>query len=449
MTAATGVLVVAGDTTQHVKTAEQDSALKVPEVQAVGPAVCGDVLRDVVGRLGQGTRSNPKSTSTAQVRAIADEVERIRNIKFTKPIPPTFVTQEELARRVASSVEEDYGKESADKDTRVLVALGAIPPTSNTADLLEEALSEGVIGFYEPDTKRILVGTNDPGVLLTPLARITLAHELTHALTDQILGLPDIVAGSDERQEDAALSALALIEGDATLVMQIYAFTSLTLEEQQKLIEDPAIPGADIESERIPSYLQRALEFPYLTGLGFACDTYSRGGGWAAVDSAYGNPPKTSAQVMFPDRYRAAEGAVDAPDPGPPGEGWTEAATYAVGASDLLWLFGAPGGEDTESLSRPAARASEWAGGELRLWTRQADSAVGVSLAQRSERGSLCASVRDWYRRSFPKDRKVSTAQGEALAADGRSQDAVLRCPGALVRLGIAPNIQTARSLVQ
>lgn len=417
--------------------------------RSVGPGTCGDPVRDLVNRLGQAPRQRTGSGATAQIRAIATEVERIRGLKFKQQITPTFLSQEELGQRVASSVEEEYSKESSDADSRVLVALGAISPGGDVRALIQQTLDQQVLGYYESKERRIVVGTTDPNLLLTPLARVSLAHELDHALTDQALGLPEDSSMAARGEEDASLAALALVEGDATLVMQIYAFTSLSAADQAAILEDPAVAGAVTQSEEAPSYLRQALEFPYLAGVGFVCDLVSAGSGWGAVDNAYKDLPKTSAQIIFPDRYRAQEGAVDAPDTASPGEGWTEAAYYAIGAADLKFLFDAPGGDEADGLSNPIARASDWAGGELRLWTRNADSAVGVSLVERSEGSALCVSVHEWYVRSFPKDKRVSSGKAEKMTLDGKTRGAVLHCDGKFVQLGIGPDLATARSLVK
>lgn len=444
--AGTGVFVIAGRNGTSFKTNREPP---LSNERSVGPATCGDSVRDLVNRLGQAPRRPTSSSPTAQVRAIAAEVERIRGLKFAKQITPTFLSQEQLNRRVTESIKEDFSEESSDADTRVLIALGAIPPGKDVKSLVEEVLSEQVLGFYDSEEGKIVVGTTDPDLLLTPLARVTMAHELDHALADQALGLPDIRSSAEDGQEDASLAALALIEGDATLVMQIYAFTSLSAADQAAMLQDPAVAGGATQSEDAPPYLEQALEFPYLTGLGFVCDLLLPDGAWGSIDGAYKDPPKTSAQVMFPDRYRAHEPAVDAPDSASPGEGWSEAAFYALGAADLAFLFDAPGGDETEGLSLPIARAADWAGGELRLWTRDALSAVGVSLVERSQGRALCSSVLEWYTRSFPKDKKVSSEKGEELAVDGRTQDAVLKCDQKVVRLGIGPDLTTARLMAK
>jgi hypothetical protein len=118
-----------------------------------------------------------------------------------------------------------------------------------------------------------------------------------------------------------------------------------------------------------------------------------------------------------------------------------------LGAAPLLWLFQAPGGEESRGLADARAAVESWAGGELHLWTRGADSAVGIALAERPGRDRLCLSVQDWYGSSVEGDRERGTADG-AFEADGGRQDAVIACPAGEVRIGLAPDLRTARALV-
>jgi hypothetical protein len=66
--------------------------------------------------------------------------------------------------------------------------------------------------------------------------------------------------------------------------------------------------------------------------------------------------------------------------------------------------------------------------------------------------GVRCTSLRQWFVRSFPKRAEVTRRSGESIAVERLSaeigQAAVLRCNGTNVRLGIAPDLPTARALV-
>jgi hypothetical protein len=311
-------------------------------------------------------------------------------------------------------------------------------------ELRQEALEGQVAGFYVPETKELVVrSSGDVGAV----EQVTLAHELEHALADQELDLP-LSEDPDPSRADQDLASLALVEGDATLTMQQYALRYLGLDEQLSLASDPTVLQAQQQLEQLPHYLQQELTFPYVQGLEFVCDLYSRGG-WEAVDQAYAKPPTSTDQILFPERYRAGEKAADPPDPGSLEEPWDHELSSSFGAAELKWLFAAPGGDTSAALPDPEAAAAAWGGGELDLWTNGDQSAVGVALVQRSGESGLCEAVTGWYEAAFPDASEGSTEGDEALVSDGAQQDAVVSCSGDDVRVGIAPNVDGARSLTE
>ncbi|MGH2692715.1 MAG: hypothetical protein ACRDHM_09455 [Actinomycetota bacterium] len=198
----------------------------------------------------------------ASVGAIAEQVEGIRELEFTREVQPQFLSDEEMNERVREQFLEDYTPRIADVEQRMLTALGAIPPGTDLRELRANAIGQQVAGFYDPETGELVV--RKAGVELSAVDRITLAHELDHALTDQALGIPlpdDPGVGS----EDANLAALALAEGDATLVMQRYSAT-LGFDEQFELLDPEAIAQAEAGLSGFPPYLEQELLFPYEEG---------------------------------------------------------------------------------------------------------------------------------------------------------------------------------------
>lgn len=386
-------------------------------------------------------------TAREQVTQIAERVQEIRDLRFDQPVEPTFLDRDAFAVEVRREFDEDYTPELADADGRILTALGAIAPGTDLRELYLDLISGQAAGFYDPDTGRIVVAADDPSQPLSDSEQITLAHELEHALSDQRLGLPDLDPDVDVDDADARLASLSLVEGGATLTMQQFAASALDQMAQLRLGMDPSIAEAQQQLAEFPHYLQRGLLFPYEDGLAFACDLHV-GGGWDAVDEAYAAFPTTTAQVLFPDRYGAGEDAT-APKPLPEDlAGWETERTTTFGAADLLWLFEAPGDDTGAALSDPHARVEAWGGGTLRLWTRDADTAMGLALVDRDGGQQLCGSITDWYQAAFPASRDAGTTGGERLALDGQDQDAVLRCDGDQVRLGIGPDLQTARDAI-
>ena len=378
------------------------------------------------------------------VEAIAEQVQGLRELRFTEKVEPRFLNDQQMNERVTELFLEEYTPKIADLEQRLLTALGAIPPGTDLRDLRSEAIGQQVAGFYEPETGELVV--RQAGAELTAIDRITLAHELDHALTDQALGLP-LPDDPEIGREDANLAALALAEGDATLVMQRYSAT-LGFDEQLGLLDPEAIAEAEAGLSGFPHYLEQELLFPYEEGLNFVCDLYARGG-WEAVNRAYDQPPTSTSQILFPDRYLEGGQPVDPQDPGGLGKPWRRIAKLQLGAANLLWLFSAPGGDPEKALTSPLDRAGDWGGGELELWANGDRTAVGISLAKLEGDADtqLCNSVDQWYRATVPDDREQAGVDDYSLVADGSSQDAVLACDAADARLGIGPDLPTARAL--
>jgi hypothetical protein len=394
------------------------------------------------GVIGAEPQQPPAGGLEQQVRALARQVEGIRELTFEEPVQPRFLPSEQTEDRVRDLFLEEYTAEMADTEARILEALGAVPPGTDLREVRARAIGSQVVGFYVPQTGELVVEAQDRE--LNTVERVTLAHELEHALADQNLEFP-IPLQPRPGREDRDLAGLAVIEGDATLTMQRYAFT-LPFEEQFELA-DPALQAqAEAGLAGLPHYLRQELLFPYQSGLSFVCGLYAEGG-WDAVNRAYGEPPTTSAQILFPDRFAAGEGALDPADPGAPGGGWAFQGEREMGAANLLWLFEAPGGQPSRTLGEPMTGAAAWAGGEVHLWERGEDTAVGVSLAEREGQDILCSAMSHWYAAAFPDVDESGSALDGRLQLDGARQDAVLRCTDDEVQLGIAPDLATAGRL--
>jgi hypothetical protein len=405
----------------------------------------GDVFGCIgAGALGGETSEPPTGPPAAQVRILADDLEEIRELTFRRPVRPRFLGDEAIERRIRELFLKDYTPEVADREARILTALGAIPPGLDLVEARARALGGSVAGFYVPETGELVVRSS--GGDLGPLEWVTLIHELDHAVADQRLDLlvpEEIVPG----REDADLAALAVVEGDATLAMQRYS-SSLPFDQQLGLLDPEAIAEAEAGLAGLPYILQQELLFPYEDGLGFVCDLY-QDGGWNAVDRAYGDPPTTTAQVLFPERYSEGEVALDPRDTGRLAGGWRLEGTHQFGATTLLWLLEAPGGDPARGLDDPLAGAAAWGGGELRVWSRGPATAVGIAMAERNGHDVLCSAVSHWYAAAFPGAEPEGSAVGRGLLLEGESQDASLVCDGDQIRIGIGPDPATARRLAE
>jgi hypothetical protein len=397
-------------------------------------------LEDLFGGLGGNSSGGP---AKGQIPKISTAVEKVRKLKFRDDVDVTFMPPKRLARRAARLFLEDYPANVARTEQKMLIALGAIPAETDLRATMKDLLESQVAGFYVPRDKTLFVPGN-PKKELTAIEKTVIAHELEHALADQRLDLP-IPEQTDPNKMDENIAALSLVEGDATLTMQRYSLTAIPMFEQLTILSDPAYTASQQALEGIPQYLVDQLQFPYVDGLNFTCDLQKRGG-WKAVNKAYDDPPTTSAQVLFPTRYRRGEDAAAIRPPREPGAGWRESLDSSFGAANLLWLFKAPGGDENAALSDPLDRVSAWGGGRISMWSRGDDAAVAVTLVQRKGETGLCDSVAEWYEAVFDDDSAAATRGSEEMAFEG-AQDAVLVCSDDKVRLGIGPDLTTARTV--
>ena len=285
----------------------------------------------------------------AAVREIQDQTATVRELAFTRDLEPEFLSDEELARDLQTAI-PDEDLEAGLPDEEVLKALGMLPSGDDLVDTLRAAAEANVLGYYDPETERLVVRSGQEA--LTPLGKITLSHELTHAVTDQHYDLERVLTG--EEPDDVAIGTLALIEGDATLEMNLWAQQYLSVEEQVQLGLEAATGLLSGEGQ-LPPGLEALQSFPYLDGMAFVQYLYEQNG-WEAVNDAYGDPPSTSEQVLHPEKYLSGETGervtVEAPIPGS-----TRFDRGEVGELFLRTLL------DVSGVGNAALAADGWDGG--------------------------------------------------------------------------------------
>ena len=246
-----------------------------------------------------------------RVGEVARGVERVRELEFDRLPRVRLVGVDEATRDSLAELDHYVPPRRQRIEERVLAMLGLLPPDVRLREVLGEALTEEVAGYYVPrtETMALVRGAGLGGLI----AEVTLAHELTHALEDQRFDIEP--HGASGFLSDRAVANAALREGSATLAMVEYvALTQgggqeLPPEVRRRLLEELdelALPA----SSGLPRYVREGLVFSYAAGAIFVSRLESRGG-WAAVDSAFGeDPPLSSEQIMHPRKYEVGEGPV-------------------------------------------------------------------------------------------------------------------------------------------
>ena len=243
-----------------------------------------------------GTEELPESLR-AEIARLIPIAEEIRGLKFLSAPQVTVLSPDELETRVVDQLLEDYVDHEVDEALYRL--LGLVPADFELLETILSLYGEAVAGYYDGDTSELVVtATQDE---FSPLEEATIVHELTHALTDQVLEFNDRYNRLfDDQRYDEAAAFQGLIEGDASLAELLYV-QQLDAEAQQEFLEE----AFDVDMtvfDQVPPFMQDGLTFPYDTGFTFVQHLFSEGG-FAAVDDAYANPPLSSEQVIWPDDY--------------------------------------------------------------------------------------------------------------------------------------------------
>lgn len=247
----------------------------------------------------------PSADPLALFAEIEEQVRDLRNLAAADIGPPDILSRAELADELEAVFDATWTPAELEADNLTLRALGLLGEDEDLRELTAELFAGQVLGFYDFEEKRMAV-VSDAG--LTPEARMTYAHEYTHALQDAAF---DTGAARDAREggDDAAFARLALEEGDASIAMVLWAIEHLSPEEQLGISQTP-VP----DTSGIPGWMVSQLEFPYLAGAEFVAELYFNGG-WDAVDEAYRDPPDSTEQVLHPAKYLEAEAPIEVAPP--------------------------------------------------------------------------------------------------------------------------------------
>ncbi len=235
---------------------------------------------------------------------------------------------------------EETPPELTAANERFYKALGLMPADESLEDLTIDLLSGGVAGFYRDDEKKLYVvsKTGEVGVN----EKITFAHEFGHALQDQHY---TVFKDQDKVMDrsDWILARQAVYEGDATLLMTLWASENFTPAEFQELLRLSADPEAQALLERMPAIMRETLLYPYQQGAVFAQAAYIGAGGWPGVDALYDDMPESTEQIMHPEKWQAREAPKDVQLPDDLeanlGTGWSIGMEDTFGEFQMgIWL---------------------------------------------------------------------------------------------------------------
>ncbi|MCZ7532425.1 MAG: hypothetical protein M5U23_03275 [Acidimicrobiia bacterium] len=230
--------------------------------------------------------------------------EESRALPFLEIPTVTILDQAEFQSRVAADVAEDLDSTHLANDQKLFELMGMLDGQTDLGELLVELYAEQVLGFYDGETKEIVVPAEPDG--FSAYQRITIVHELVHALTDQHFDFnPEFERRSDEGNIDDAAALLAVVEGDATYQQFLYVQNMDPADAVQAALEALSFDSATLDSA--PTWVGLDLAFPYEQGLVFMREIIADNG-LKGVDEVYQDLPTTTEQILDPNKYLRRQG---------------------------------------------------------------------------------------------------------------------------------------------
>lgn len=233
---------------------------------------------------------------------IRREIEAIRNLTFRTPVAVAVTDRDGFQAYAKRRLEETTSPEEITSLEVSAKLLGMLPVDMDYLAAMLRLMEEQVGGFYDPgDDKFYLMSTFTGGI-----ARIILSHELTHALDDQHFEI-DSQLEACKGDADAAFAFQAVVEGSGTSVMNRWTVQHMSELDASDLMK--AGQSGQEEMAQAPPFLWKPLLCVYLRGAAFlgrtdnvmkAQMTLPEMGD---VDRAFREPPRSSEQILHPEKY--------------------------------------------------------------------------------------------------------------------------------------------------
>jgi hypothetical protein len=315
----------------------------------------------------------------------------------------------------------------------VLKKFGLLPRDFDLEKLLVALLREQVAGYYDPKTKTVNLLDWVPVEEQEPV----MAHELTHALQDQAIGLDKWMKKGekdlgeikkDPTPEDIENDEIddareAVVEGQAEAVMLQYELAPVgrSIADSPDLVETmegQMTNGTDDSKvfKDAPILLRESLTFPYSYGLKFVVKLMEKGGKERAFASVLANPPHTTRQIMQPETYMSGEKIepMRVPEFKRDFKDYVKFDIGAMGEFDVAVLVEQYAGKELSNQLYP-----EWRGGYYYAARPKNDAAspLGLLYVSRWSSAEKASEFAEIYAHSLAQRYKRAEEVGEPLTS--------------------------------
>lgn len=291
---------------------------------ACGGAACVGQVASSPEKAGAASETPMTQAQAKELFRSVDEILKFVSSDTKLPIKHSvkrkLISRDEVNRYLRKKFDEDEGAKRLERSEIVLKKFGLLDRDFHLRPFLLSLLTEQIAGFYDNKTKTV----NLLDWIKPEEQKPVLAHELTHALQDQKVGLTkwsDVSVNGTARNvaednrhlqaDEGETARSAVAEGQAMAVFVDYALrsTGKTLADAPELGDRLRDSVSDMSGSpvmaRAPLLLQQSLLFPYSDGLGFEQAVLVKAGREAAFAGVLANPPSSSFEIMNPEAYLA------------------------------------------------------------------------------------------------------------------------------------------------
>lgn len=237
------------------------------------------------------------------VREIQQEVERLRGLPAKTDVEMAPLTEEKIMELMERELAGQYTDEQFRGWEMSLKHLGMLPRKMKVREFFKALYVEQAAGLYDDETKSLYV--SDKFDISKSFSKMILAHEICHALQDQNFNLTSSPIKRIDNDDDRAMAALSVIEGDATLLMVEYFGDN---PSWNMLLELPGMLMMDQSTlNSAPNFMVQSLLFPYMQGMQFV--QYDVNPLWPRqrknrlLNSLHESYPRSTEQIIHPWKY--------------------------------------------------------------------------------------------------------------------------------------------------
>jgi|GEM_PF-636465 len=269
----------------------------------------------------------------ATLPEVQKQLGELRGTPFAEEIPAAYQSQEDFRAFVSEELSREFPDGKGEKVSAALHHIGMLEQEIDLRKTVEDAFVSQAGAYYDPRKRKffvVMVMEND--LIMSTIA----AHELAHALQDQRFDLQKYYgaseSGASSLSEDEAHARQFVVEGEATLLMTLYAPYKMTGQDplaggarqmlvnqlrQMASVDTETLVGStkaqadmfvnmgeDMQRsvdamDSIPNYILIPLLSAYMRGTLPVLEAYLAGG-WEGVDELYKDPPQSTEQVLHP-----------------------------------------------------------------------------------------------------------------------------------------------------